>query len=120
VGIFPEGGIRDGTASVILGGPMRPGIGLIAGLARVPIVPAVILGTDRLYNKRRWLSWKRTDLWIGFGEELAPPGPDATERQRFEENLSASWQRLREEMVRHFGLREEDLPRPPAERQKEA
>jgi 1-acyl-sn-glycerol-3-phosphate acyltransferase len=119
VGIFPEGGIRDGTASVLLGGPMRPGIGLVAGLAKVPILPAVILGTDRLYNKRRWLSWGRTNLWIAFGEELTPPGPTAADRLQFENDLSTAWQNLRQEVVEHFGLREEDLPRPPAVRQRE-
>ena len=50
VGIFPEGGLRDGNRSVLGGAPMLGGIGTIAHLGAAPIVPCVILGSDRLYN----------------------------------------------------------------------
>jgi 1-acyl-sn-glycerol-3-phosphate acyltransferase len=51
VGIFPEGGIRDGARSLLEGAPLRPGAATLAQIADVPIVPCVILGTDRFYSK---------------------------------------------------------------------
>src|SRR5215472_13244947 len=66
VGLFPEGGIRDGTRSLLEGAPLRPGASTLAHIAGVPILPCVILGSDRLYSKRHWLpaSGERTPIWI--------------------------------------------------------
>src|SRR5437016_13724720 len=52
VGVFPEGGIRDGAQSLLEGAPLRAGASTLAHMAEVPIVPCVILGSDRLYAKR--------------------------------------------------------------------
>src|SRR5215510_759624 len=41
VGIFPEGGIRDGARSLLEGAPLRPGAATLAQIAGVPIVPCV-------------------------------------------------------------------------------
>ena len=49
VGLFPEGGIRDGGRSLLEGAPLRPGAATLAQIAGVPILPCVILGTDSLY-----------------------------------------------------------------------
>jgi 1-acyl-sn-glycerol-3-phosphate acyltransferase len=49
VGLFPEGGIRDGARSLLEGAPLRPGASTLAHIASVPILPCVILGSDRLY-----------------------------------------------------------------------
>ncbi len=49
VGLFPEGGIRDGTRSLLEGAPLRPGASTLAQIAGVPVLPCVILGSDRLY-----------------------------------------------------------------------
>src|SRR6516162_8045728 len=38
VGIFPEGGIRDGARSLLEGAPLRPGAATIAQIADVPVV----------------------------------------------------------------------------------
>src|SRR5436190_1007644 len=51
VGVFPEGGIRDGANSLLQGARLRAGASTLAHIAGVPIVPCVILGTDRLYAK---------------------------------------------------------------------
>ena len=53
VGIFPERGIRAGERSVLGGAPMNSGIATLADMAGVPILPCVILGTDRLYHKKQ-------------------------------------------------------------------
>src|ERR1041385_5180528 len=68
VGIFPEGGIRDGARSLLEGAPLRAGAATLAQIADVPIVPCVILGTDRFYSKKQWLPFRRTPVWIAFGK----------------------------------------------------
>src|SRR5437868_1096420 len=74
VGIFPEGGIRDGENSMLEGAPTRSGVAALSHLAQVPVVPCVILGSDRLYNKSRWLPLRRTPIWIGFGTSIEADG----------------------------------------------
>src|SRR4029077_7873043 len=70
VGLFPEGGIRDGAQSLLEGAPLRSGASTLAHIAAVPIVPCVILGSDRLYSKKRWLPLRRTPIWIAFGNPI--------------------------------------------------
>src|SRR3984893_709948 len=55
VGIFAEGGIRDGSRSVLEGAPLRPGATALAHIAGVPILPCVIVGSDRFYARKSWL-----------------------------------------------------------------
>src|ERR1044071_10426083 len=55
VGLFPEGGIRNGARSLLEGAPLRPGASTLAQIAGVPVLPCVILGSDRLYSKKQWL-----------------------------------------------------------------
>jgi 1-acyl-sn-glycerol-3-phosphate acyltransferase len=45
VGLFPEGGIRDGARSLLEGAPLRPGASTLAHLAGAPILPCVIAGS---------------------------------------------------------------------------
>src|SRR5437667_3652769 len=46
VGLFPEGGIRDGVDPLLQSGPPRPRAPTLAHMAGVPGLPCVILGTD--------------------------------------------------------------------------
>jgi 1-acyl-sn-glycerol-3-phosphate acyltransferase len=118
VGMFPEGGIRDGLNSVLEGAPLRAGVSTLAHIARVPILPCVILGSDRLYGKTNWLPLRRTPIWIGFGE-LIPQlsGMDkSTARERTEQALAAAFRNLYAEMREKFSLTPDDLPHPPRER----
>src|SRR5215471_5209017 len=71
VGLFPEGGIRDGLRSVLEGAPLRPGAATLAHIAGVPILPCVILGSDRLYSSKQWLLLRRTPIWIAFGTAIS-------------------------------------------------
>src|SRR6266704_3309690 len=75
VGLFPEGGIRDGVRSLLEGAPLRPGAATLAHIAGVPILPCVILGSDRLYSIKQWLPLRRTPIWIAFGSPI-PHSPD--------------------------------------------
>lgn len=115
-GIFPEGGIRDGDASILNGAPMKAGVALLAGMAQAPIVPVVIIGSDRLYNKRRWFPGRRATVWIGIGRAFAPlPDRAETEKRLAEEIVG-----LKDRLMAKYGLTDRDLPHPPKERMAEA
>lgn len=118
VGIFPEGGIRDGAKSILEGAALRSGVSALADLAGVPIVPCVILGSDRLYNKKRWLPIRRTSIWIAFGNRIqnADTLPRAERRRAMERELVQALQKLYAELRETFALTGDDLPRPPRQR----
>ncbi|MCS7009314.1 MAG: 1-acyl-sn-glycerol-3-phosphate acyltransferase [Chthoniobacterales bacterium] len=116
VGIFPEGGIRDGKNSVLEGGGMRPGVALVAAMAGVEIQPVVILGSDRLYNRRNWVPGRRTPIWVGFGEPFGMEEDSGSGRERFEMELVVALRQLRDELREFFCLRVEDMPHAPRER----
>src|SRR2546430_4427425 len=120
VGVFPEGGIRDGANSLLGGAPLRAGASTLAHLAGVPIVPCVILGTDRLYAKRSWLPLRRTPVWIGFGRAISnfPELEKSAARERIETELVAAFRRIYAELRQKFQLTDDDLPQPPRERMK--
>jgi 1-acyl-sn-glycerol-3-phosphate acyltransferase len=118
VGMFPEGGIRDGARSVLEGAPPRPGVSTLAHIAKVPILPCVILGSDRLYAKANWLPLRRTPVWVGFGDLIHHnTDPDKlAARAHTEEQLAAAFRDLYAEMRRRFSLTPDDLPQSPNER----
>ena len=118
VGMFPEGGIRDGALSVLEGAPLRAGVSTLAHMADVFILPCVIMGSDRLYAKKNWRPWRRTPIWIGFGEPIqrSPELVRPIARQRLEEELAAAFRNLGREMQETFCLTADDLPHAPKER----
>ena len=121
VGLFPEGGIRDGARSLLEGAPLRPGASTLAHIAGVPILPCVIVGSDRLYSKKRWLPLRRTPVWIAFGNPI-PHFPDhekSAARARIESELAAAFKCLYAELHEKFSLAPDDLPHSPSERMTE-
>jgi len=118
VGLFPEGGIRDGSRSVLEGAPLRPGAATLSHIARVPIVPCVILGTDWFYSKKSWLRLRRTPIWIAFGNPIShfPQLPKSQARERIDGELAAAFKSLYAELREEFSLTADDLPRAPGER----
>jgi 1-acyl-sn-glycerol-3-phosphate acyltransferase len=118
VGIFPEGGIRDGARSLLEGAPLRPGAATLAQIADVPIVPCVILGTDRFYSKKQWLPFRRTPVWIAFGKPIScfPELQKSQARERIESELGAAFKNLYAELREKFRLATDDLPQSPQER----
>jgi 1-acyl-sn-glycerol-3-phosphate acyltransferase len=118
VGIFPEGGIRDGTRSVLEGAPLRAGAATLAQIADVPVVPCVILGTDRFYSKKQWLPFWRTSVWIAFGKPISffPELQKSQARERIESELAAAFKNLYAELREKFRLTADDLPQSPRER----
>src|SRR6266446_913946 len=118
VGVFPEGGIRDGARSLLEGAPLRPGASTLAHIAGVPIVPCVIVGSDRLYSKKSWLPLRRTRVWVAFADPI-PHFPDlekSAARERIERELAAAFKHLYAELRERFSLTADDLPQPPRER----
>ncbi len=98
VGIFPEGGIRTGSQSVLEGGPMRPGVAALAQMASAPVVPCVVLGTQGLYRPMRWLPWpwSRSKLEVRFGAPLLadPALPREQARAELEAALARAFREL--------------------------
>jgi len=121
VGLFPEGGIRDGARSLLEGAALRPGASTLGHIAGVPILPCVIIGSDRLYSKRRWLPLRRTPIWIAFGNPI-PHFPDlgkSAARACIERELATAFTLLYAELREKFSLTPDDLPHPPRQRMAE-
>ena len=74
-GIFPEGGCVKGKELAFRGGPIKQGVAAIALRAQVPVVPVVVLGTDKLTSIYPWLPARRGQVWVAFGEAVEPPAP---------------------------------------------
>jgi 1-acyl-sn-glycerol-3-phosphate acyltransferase len=120
VGVFPEGGIRAGARSLFEGAPLRRGAAALAQIAQVPVLPCVILGSDRLYDPRRWLSLRRTPVWIAFGDPVPCRGDlkKMNARARIEQEITTAFQKLYAELREKFQLTPGDLPHSPQERMK--
>src|SRR5205823_15012889 len=110
VGVFPESGIRDGANSLLEGAPVRAGASTLAHMAQVPIVPCVILGSDRLYARRSWLPMRRTPVWIRFGEAIPyfPELEKSVARARIEQELTNAFQQIYAELRHKFQLTADD------------
>ena len=112
IGMFPEGGIRDGARSVLEGAATRPGVAGLSQMTGAPIIPCVIMGSDRCYIlPRLWRPWRRIPVWIAFGQPLFPGG--RVDRAALEASLAGAFRQLAIEMRGHFNLSEDDLPQSP-------
>ena len=118
LGIFPEGGIRSGSASILERAPMKPGLVSFSFLNQAPVIPCVVLGTDRLYAKHAW--FHRTPLWIIVGKAIVPLALDANNRDEalhcFQKKLAAVFPALQQELCERFQLCGDDLPKRAQER----
>ena len=121
VGIFPEGGIRAGAGSILGGAPAWGGFAGLSILSNQPVVPCVIVGTDRLYRPRNWLPFRRVPIWMGFGEPIRPQTDLPREQAQavLVEEVKRSLLALRDELVQHYGLHPNDLPQTPQHRKRE-
>jgi 1-acyl-sn-glycerol-3-phosphate acyltransferase len=121
VGVFPEGGIRAGKGSVLEGAPMWPGVSALAVLSGKPIVPSVIIGTDRLYHQKNWFRFRHVPVWVGFGEQILPQSglPKREARELVQKSLSEAFILLKQRLVLEFKLTATDLPTTPQARKRE-
>lgn len=92
--MFPEGGkMRDGGSH-----PARPGVGMMAVHADVPIVPCGVTGSDR--PREWWYRGTRVRLWFGPArrwQDLAGPDTDLTPGR-------ALYQRVSEAVMREIAI----------------
>ena len=119
VGVFPEGGLRTGDKSVLEGAPLKRGVAALAQMTSAPVVPCVIVGSDALYSPRQWLPFRRTRVWIAFGEPLQPPsatGDKSAARDAMEKQLSNSLRALYQRLLRDERIPPECLPQTPQRR----
>ena len=114
VGICPEGGVAQGPRSVMRGGTMKKGVCLISYRTGVPVLPCVMLGTDKLNRVPPWIPPLRAKLWIGFSSKLIYPRTDIVNRRAardaMAEELSKEYQALFREVKERFALTEADVP----------
>jgi 1-acyl-sn-glycerol-3-phosphate acyltransferase len=112
VGVFPEGEIKTGRESVLRGAEIKRGVCLLAARANCPVLPCVILGTDKLNKVGPWLPFLRGRIWVACGDFIEPVlGPDkhaarAEMAARLERALTELYARLR----REYALEDSILP----------
>jgi 1-acyl-sn-glycerol-3-phosphate acyltransferase len=121
VGIFPEGGIRAGAASVLEGATMWPGFTAVSLLSGKAVVPCIILGTDRLYHARNWWPFRRVPVWMISGEPIWPRMdlPREQARETLAREVSAAFLRLKRQATEQFRIENADLPATPQYRKRE-
>jgi 1-acyl-sn-glycerol-3-phosphate acyltransferase len=77
VGVFPEGELAPGPASVLRGGPIKRGACLLAAMSGRPVLPCIVVGTEKLNTVGPWLPFWRGRLWVICGDFIPPvTGPD--------------------------------------------
>ena len=112
VGIFPEGELMAGANSVLRGASIKHGVCLLAARSGRPVLPVIVLGTDRLTRLGPWLPAKRGRLWVHVGQPIyaQPGGHTRHGRAEFAELLIAEYVRLYAEMRVNFDLPESIVP----------
>ncbi len=114
VGVFPEGGIRAGSTSILGGAAPKSGATALARLAAVSLVPCLVLGTDRLYATRSW--WPvppRTPVWVAIGAAIFLKGEDESHANA---RMAGALRELGAAASAHFAFGPDDLPATPQSR----
>ncbi len=88
-----------------------------ASWSKAAVVPVVILGSERLYNGRNWLPWRRAKVYIAVGERVFP-SPDGG-RKKLRDDVAAALVRLKDDLVTKCHLTADDLPHSPQQRMRE-
>ncbi len=112
VGIFPEGELMVGANSVLRGASIKHGVCLLAARSGRPVLPVIVLGTDRLTRLGPWLPAKRGRLWVHVGSPIYAKSDGHTRQGRaeFAALLVAEYVRLYAEMRVNFDLPESIAP----------
>jgi 1-acyl-sn-glycerol-3-phosphate acyltransferase len=112
VGLFPEGEIMSGQDTVLRQGRVRGGAAWLAARAGCPVLPVVILGTNKLCSLSPWLPAWRGRLWLTAGPLLTAPADAKTRagRAAFTAQLEAEFRRLAQETLKRHGLPESVIP----------
>jgi len=113
VGIFPERGLRYGEKSILGGAELAVGSAALWQMAKVPLVPAVILGSDQFYQWRNL--FRRPLLVVRYGPILAAPAEDET-REAARDRLVSAIRKLYAEVLAEVKPQPHEFPRSPQER----
>lgn len=113
VGIFPERGLRYGDKSIVNGAELAVGSAALWQMAKVPLVPAVLFGTDQLYQWRNL--FRRPLLIVRYGPILPAPAEDET-REAARDRLVAAIRKLYAEVEAEFQPKPHEYPCCPQER----
>jgi 1-acyl-sn-glycerol-3-phosphate acyltransferase len=112
VGLFPEGGIRFGAGSIVGGQPLPSGTASLVALAKVPVLPGLIIGSDQLYQWQQWI--RRPRLFIAFGP-LLHFGPEIP-RDEIARHVAEALRQLYQDLVQRHALTTLELPMSAQER----
>jgi 1-acyl-sn-glycerol-3-phosphate acyltransferase len=113
VGVCPEGGVTVGAAAAIRGGMIKKGCCSIALRAGAPIIPCVMLGTDKLNCIGPWLPFRRAKIWVMYGEPIHPaPGAKSTRAARAElsERVGSAFCHLYGQLRQRYGICDSTVP----------
>jgi 1-acyl-sn-glycerol-3-phosphate acyltransferase len=112
VGVFPEGEIKAGPESVLRAGRIKRGICLLAQRTGRPVLPCVILGTERLNAVDPWLPFLRGRLWVVCGEFIEPLANSNRRagREEMAGRIEQSFRELYARARREFALDDSVLP----------
>lgn len=112
VGVFPEGEIKTAHESVLRGAKIKRGVCLLAARADCPVLPCVILGTDKLNAVGPWLPARRGRIWIACGDFIEPVHrPDKrVARAEMAAKIEQALVELYARMRREYGLEDSILP----------
>ena len=112
VGIFPEGEIMQGAESVMRGGRIRQGVCWLALRAGCPIIPIVVLGTERLNQVKVWLPLKQGRLYMMVGAAISAGSASSgrKERKALAAQLEAAFRQIYAELRTVESLPESILP----------
>lgn len=89
VGMFPEGRFRAGASSMVHTRKIKPGIGRIAQIAGVPIVPCAIIGSPSYSKFKSWLPQKKTRYGLAFGPPLMAAGEPSSLELKLADAIAA-------------------------------
>ena len=112
VGIFPEKGIRHGKTSVLGGAELPIGTASLWRMMDVPVIPAVIIGSDQMYALKNFLRWPRIFVRVG---KVLPPDKSAS-KEELRDRIAASWHELFEGMKRDYNIQPHEFPQSAQER----
>jgi 1-acyl-sn-glycerol-3-phosphate acyltransferase len=72
VAMFPEGRIPRKEDSVLNTGRIRPGVGRLAAMAGVPVVPAVVINSAAYLRLQSWLPTDIVRYGLAYGDPIFP------------------------------------------------
>jgi 1-acyl-sn-glycerol-3-phosphate acyltransferase len=113
VGIFPERGLRYGKESALGGAELPLGSVALWQMGAVPVLPAVILGSDQFYQWRN--VFRRPRILIRYGPLIPASRPDQS-REELRDLLVDAWRDLQKEIISQYAVEEIELPRCAQER----